>query len=154
VLVELMPAELLPSYVEVKDRHSGVPAKKDVQRGDQRFERGPRLPWLRTHLLDQAPLLHPSMSRHGWCGEEPASREDFRMSAEGNVADDALNKAKGWCAFSAEMTCDSVRPEVGYLELPPWTRVAGAGEHFQGGKDTPGLYGDEAAKGDGTIAGL
>ncbi|UZJ53492.1 hypothetical protein CBS101457_002812 [Exobasidium rhododendri] len=155
VLIELMPSSLLPSYIEVKDRREDAAASpQEVNREDKQYERGPRLPWLRTHLLDQAPLLHPSMSRHGWCGQEPASKDDFRMDRKGVVVDDESGKSKGWCAFKAEMTCDGTRPEVGYLELPAWTRVAGAGEYFQGGKDTPGLYGDEREKGDGTIAGL
>jgi len=153
VLVELMPTEMLPSYIEVKDRRKEPPVQQ-VSKQDKRFESGPRLPWLRTHLLDQAPLLHPSMSRHGWCGQDPASKGDFSMDGKGFVVDDEHSKSNGWCAFEAVMTCDSIRPEVGYLELPSWTRVAGAGEDFQGGKDTPGLYGEKQANGDGTIKGL
>jgi predicted alpha/beta-fold hydrolase len=153
VLVELMPSEVLPSYIEVRDR--GSQAKKEaIDKLDKRFNHGPRLPWLRTHLLQEAVLVHPSMSRHGWCGQEPASQADFALSKEGglDVQDEA--KAEGWCAFTGHMTCDSTRPEVGYLELPAWTRVAGSGEDFQGGKDVPGLYGEKVASSDGTIAGL
>ena len=153
VLVELMPAELLPPYIEVRNRSEKVRID-DVKRDDKRYDSGARLPWLRTHLLDQMPLLHPSMSRHGWCGHEPASLSDFRMDDSGGVVEDVSNKAARWCAFTADMTCDSIRPEVGYLELPPWTRVAGAGEEFQGGKQTPGMYGEGVGEGDGTIAGL
>lgn len=157
VLVELLPSEMLPGYIEVKDRHSQSMAKKEqIDKQDQRYRKGPRLPWLRTQLLDKAILVHPSMSRHGWCGEEPAEKADFEMDKDGQVVegDDTQTKSNGWCAFDAQMNCDSVRPEVGFLELPPWTRVAGSGEEFQGGKDTPGLYGEKAAAPDGTVAGL
>jgi hypothetical protein len=153
VLVELMPSEVLPAYIEVKDRGAKIETK-EVGKLDTKFNKGPRLPWLRTHLLKEAVLVHPSMSRHGWCGQEPASQADFSMNERGRVDPQDEAKIKGWCAFTAQMVIDSVRPEVGYLEMPAWTRVAGSGEEFQGGKDVPGLYGEKVETSDGTIAGL
>lgn len=156
VLIELMPLQMLPSYVEVKNRDASKEKVNEtlIDKQDERYTKGPRLPWLRTKLLEEAVLVHPSMSRFGWCGEKPASVAKFSMSKQGDVIDAENGVEKGWCAFKTEMTCDTIRPEVGFVELPPWTRVAGSGEYFQGGKDTPGLYGEDAAASDGTIAGL
>lgn len=202
VLVELIPASLLPPYVPVSERdplQAGATDKKQtpepngnapnggqqtpstatavmatVDRHDPAFAHGARLPWLRTHVLEHAPLLHPSMARQGWCGHAPATQKDFDVDAGGRMCGQASESgegmdggaghsnaafapdvARGWCAFEAPMTRHATRPEVGFLELPPWTRVAGAGESFQGGRDEPGLYGmGDVANQGGGVAGL
>lgn len=153
VLVELMPSELLPLYLLPSQREERKDAiiEPALDRQDQKYKQGARLPWLRTHVLEEAPLLHPSMARQGWQGGEPLNEKDFSIDAKGNFPEKDQEIAKGWCAFEGTMILDTKRPEVGYLELPKWTRVAGAGEHFQGGKELAGDYGSNE---DGTIAGL
>lgn len=153
VLVELMPSELLPPYLLPSQREEEKDAKIEpaLDRQDQKYKQGARLPWLRTHVLEDAPLLHPSMARQGWQGGEPLKEKDFSIDAKGNFPEKDQEISKGWCAFEGTMILDTKRPEVGYLELPKWTRVAGSGEHFQGGKELAGEYN---SNGDGTIAGL
>lgn len=160
VLVELMPASLLPPYIPVSQRNQDVQhsEKSAIDPNDVSLRKGPRLPWLRTHLLEHAPLVHPSTARQGWCGQPPKKTKEFNVDAHGHISgyedSDQLPEASlGWCAFEAEMVIDAERPEVGFLQLPPWTRVAGAGEVFQGGQTQPGMYGDED-KDDSGIKGL
>lgn len=155
VTVELMPSELLPPYLTPQQRQT-ADKKLDaaLPRDHRKYQRGPRLPWLRTHVLEHAPLLHPSMARQGWRGDMPLNEAEFVMDRHGNVDEQHRDKARGWCAFEATMTLDDRRPEVGFLELPAWTRIAGAGEHFQGGREVPGTYGGGQEAEDAMIAGL
>lgn len=157
VIVELMPSDLLPPYLTPSQRQTETAAKVEpaLDRQNERYKQGARMPWLRTQILQHAPLLHPSMARQGWQGGEPLNEKEFTIDSKGSISQKDQEVAKGWCAFEGTMILDSNRAEVGYLELPPWTRVAGAGEHFQGGKQLPGEYGlSEGESGDGTIAGL
>ncbi|PWN36489.1 uncharacterized protein FA14DRAFT_169485 [Meira miltonrushii] len=158
VLVELMPSELLPPYLSPSQRELAKETKVEpaLPKQDEEYKQGARMPWLRTHVLEHAPLLHPSMARQGWQGDEPLKEKEFTVDANGSVSEVDEEIAKGWCAFEGTMVLDTKRPEVGYLELPKWTRVAGAGDHFQGGKQLAGEYGNmiESESGDGTIAGL
>ncbi|EST04805.1 hypothetical protein PSEUBRA_006106 [Kalmanozyma brasiliensis GHG001] len=84
-----------------------------------------RLPWLLTHVLKEAPLIHPRHASYAPYNEPTSTNEEER-------------KKLGWEKITLKMYTDKERPEVGFCELGPETRVAGAGETFRGGIDTPG----------------
>lgn len=77
----------------------------------------PRHAWLRTQILPAVRLIHPSQHPDFQGIQFPAEQE----RVTGNTM----------------VQCIS-RPQVGYLELPASSRVAGCGEVFQGGKAIPG----------------
>lgn len=85
-----------------------------------------RMGWLLTHVLKEAPLVHPRHATYAPYNAPPSS-----ISAE-------ERKKRGWEILKLRMYTDAKRPEVGFCELGPDTRVAGAGETFRGGIDTPG----------------
>lgn len=72
-------------------------------------------------------------------------------------ADIDVRSKAGWDKIERTMYVDKSHPEVGFCELGPDTRVAGAGETFRGGIDTPGDSTEPQTRGDkkkGVIAGL
>ncbi|KIS69462.1 uncharacterized protein UMAG_02793 [Mycosarcoma maydis] len=84
-----------------------------------------RLAWLLTHVLKEAPLVHPRHAIYAPYNEPQSSDADQR-------------KRLGWQKVTLTMYTDRQHPEVGFAELGPETRVAGAGETFRGGIDVPG----------------
>ncbi|CDR98745.1 related to putative acyltransferase [Sporisorium scitamineum] len=103
-----------------------------------------RMAWLLTHVLKDAPLIHP---RH-------AIYAPYR---EPDSADIDERKRLGWEKITATMYTDKQHPEVGFCELDAETRVAGAGETFRGGIDTPGdkmEVKERGGEGKNVIAGL
>ncbi|KAN0060422.1 hypothetical protein ACQY0O_007752 [Thecaphora frezii] len=106
-----------------------LPSRSDsaVDGTDVAPHQGSRLAWLLTRVLPEAPLVHPRDAAWG----------DYAASRPG--ADEAARAARGWeVRKRLTMYCDTQRPEVGFLELEPETRVGGAGEVFRGGIETPG----------------
>ncbi|KAJ9480324.1 Monoacylglycerol lipase [Pseudozyma hubeiensis] len=105
-----------------------------------------RMAWLLTHLLKEAPLVHP---RHA----------TYASYNQPNLSDaDELRKL-GWETVTMTMYTDKKHPEVGFAELALESRVAGAGETFRGGIDTPGASmepkrGSVQTGGKNVIAGL
>ncbi|CAO1628255.1 unnamed protein product [Parajaminaea phylloscopi] len=85
----------------------------------------PRHAWLITQVLPSARLIHPSQHPKFEGVQYPQERQ---------------------LVTGGSMTQCISRPQVGYLELPQSSRVAGCGEVFQGGKAIPGQTTD--AKGD------
>lgn len=99
--------------------------------------------WLRTQILPEIPLLHPSRHPCFTSYKLPRDREVLQDQVMYHLTD---------------------RPNVGFLELRRESRVAGCGETFQGGKSIPGastsVNGDKATgrrhglREQGTVAGL
>ncbi len=135
-----------------------------------------QLAWLTTRILEHAPLVHPFHHKY-YQGEKGAARRKAVLdSAErrgrqaaartrSNGDDDGGSKSRGSDANTHEiisgqvkltMVLDTTRPEVGYAELTPAMRIAGAGDVFVGAMDIPGGARDDAAarKREGVIAGL
>ncbi|CBQ72759.1 conserved hypothetical protein [Sporisorium reilianum SRZ2] len=102
-----------------------------------------RMGWLLTPLLKDAPLVHP---RHAI----------YAPYTEPDTADAQERTRLGWDKITATMFVDREHPEVGFCELGADTRVAGAGETFRGGVDTPGgsMEPQQGEKGKSVIAGL
>ncbi|PWN50826.1 hypothetical protein IE53DRAFT_386855 [Violaceomyces palustris] len=88
-----------------------------------------RMAWLRTHLLLEAPLVHPSQAEKGW---KPIP-EDW---------DEERRKLEGYETLKRILFQDSKRPEVGFVELDDESRVGGVGDIFKGGVETPGARHD------------
>ncbi|GAC94490.1 alpha-beta hydrolase [Pseudozyma hubeiensis SY62] len=84
-----------------------------------------RMAWLLTHLLKEAPLVHP---RHA----------TYAPYKQPNASDADERRKLGWETVTMTMYTDKKHLEVGFAELDPNSRVAGAGETFRGGIDTPG----------------
>ncbi|SPO27355.1 related to putative acyltransferase [Ustilago trichophora] len=84
-----------------------------------------RMGWLLTHILKEAPLVHPRQAIYAPYIEPSSSDLEER-------------KRLGWETIKLNMYIDAQRPEVGFCELGPETRIAGAGETFQGGVNMPG----------------
>lgn len=105
-----------------------------------------RMPWLLTHILKDAPLVHPRQASYAPFHEPSTS------------ATPAERKKLGWERVKLTMYIDAEHPEVGFCELSPDLRVAGAGEIFRGGIETPGekMEPEEATsqKSKNVIAGL
>ncbi|EPQ32056.1 uncharacterized protein PFL1_00254 [Pseudozyma flocculosa PF-1] len=104
-----------------------------------------RIAWLLTHVLPEAPLLHPRLASCDSYSPPPSDLSE------------AEKEARGWKILRGQkMYCDTRRPEVGWLELGQESRVSGAGEVFRGGIESPGARAaGEADKGDKkVVAGL
>ena len=84
-----------------------------------------RMAWLLTHVLKEAPLIHPRQAIYAPYNQPLSSDAQER-------------KILGWETVQLTMYTDAQHPEVGFCELGPETRVAGVGETFRGGIDTPG----------------
>ena len=156
VEVQLLPVDALRKYEDSqasKERQANGEAnghavsQGDVKAGEEAgpTSQGPgndHLAWLTTKFLTKAPLVHPF--DHAY----------YRHSTEGEKRKQSM-LARGK-QLQLEITLDTSRPEVGFVELVPEFRVAGAGDTFFGGKDIPGGSRNlnEAKKADGVIAGL
>ncbi len=105
-------------------QNSPPPLSRSISDGDQHSTL--RMGWLLTHVLKEAPLVHPRHAIYApYNGPSASSSEEDR-------------RALGWETIKLEMFTDANRPEVGFAELGPETRVAAAGETFRGGIDNPG----------------
>lgn len=127
VVVELIPASELPPYEGLPPALSNGHQDKKKKAQEKEEETAPssaRLPWLRTHLLKELPLLHPSMAPKGWCGRRPAAEGDATVKID-DRGDIVEGKDEGWPVLSGKMIRDVKRPEVGYMRLGEWTRVGG-----------------------------
>ncbi|SOV03803.1 related to putative acyltransferase [Ustilago sp. UG-2017a] len=85
-----------------------------------------RMPWLLTHVLKEAPLVHPRQASYAPY-HEPSSSATLEE-----------RKRLGWEKVKLTMYTDVDHSEVGFCELSPDSRVAGIGETFKGGVETPG----------------
>ncbi|SNX85442.1 related to putative acyltransferase [Melanopsichium pennsylvanicum] len=84
-----------------------------------------RMGWLVTRILKEAPLVHPRQANYASYTEPSSTNMEERRNL-------------GWETVRLKMYIDAQHAEVGFCELGPETRVAGAGDTFRGGIDTPG----------------
>lgn len=104
-----------------------------------------RLAFLTTPVLGDTELLHPF--QHEW----------YQDALLGEQRRNAASTEGTLLAMPLTMVQDKTRMAVGYAELPPSTRVAGAGDTFLAASDVPGEFvaGKHAEdQGEGVVAGL
>lgn len=100
VQVEVLPKSALPHVLPEKER---LPV-----RDNDKDESVSELVWLRTHILTHIPLVHPN--------DSPACKEPV---PPGRMLNLTLVRT---CTLT-QQHCDSLRPELGFIELPDDVRV-------------------------------
>ncbi|KAK0551964.1 hypothetical protein OC845_001937 [Tilletia horrida] len=139
VEIELVDQTLMPVYsVDQGDflPHQSVkPESQDPNGEKSQAPASPlrsKVPFLLTHVLEAAPLVHPRNATIGWNANQQQRSVFSGPWTTGRV-------------IKATMYQDSKRPEVGFAELPSDCQVAGVGTTFDGGLDVPGQSAEETA---------